>query len=1184
MVAGWAVVLTALIYLCLLFTVAHFGDRDGGRLMRGSHRAQIYALALAVYCTSWTFYGSVGFASRQGLDFLAVYLGPLLLYAFGAGFLRRIVSLAKAQNTTSIADFLGARFGKSEGVAAIVCLVAVIGSVPYIALQLKAISVSLTTLIGAVDAQALQSAGALYGDLALIITFVLAFFTILFGTRHVDATEHQDGLVLAIAMESLVKLIAFLIVGLFVVFIMFDGLGDLLTRTSERVDLAELISKTSSAGSFISICLVSAAASLFLPRQFHTMVVENRNLDDVSVASRLFPLYLVVINIFVLPLAIAGLWLFSTGSIDRDMTVLMLPLAGGQGIIALIAFIGGFSAATAMVIVECVAIAIMVSNHVAVPLLLRQRNWRRTLMPPPGDHRTQAHPGDMGALVMGARRITILLILLLGYIYYRAAGDAELASIGLISFAAIAQLAPVFIGGLIWRRATAAGAKAGLIFGLIVWGYTLLMPSFAHTHPDLQSIITHGPFGLSSLRPYALLGFDMAPLTHGIIASLLANVAAFFIVSRLTAVSTQEQIQATTFIGADDAPRSHTLKIWRSSISIGELKATIARYLGQRRADEAFEEFERERGVPLDEQSEASAHVLQFSEHLLASAIGAASSRLVLSLLLRRRNVSTKAALKLLDDASAAIQYNRDLLQNALDHAKQAITVFDRDLRLMCWNREFGQLFELPPQLVRVGAGLDEIISYNAAHGRYGGTNPDEALEKRIEQFVQAGEATRLKIFPSEKVLEIRTSALPDGGFITTYTDISDTVKAEQALAAANESLEQRVRERTEELTQVNSELARAKIIADEANVSKTRFLAAASHDILQPLNAARLFTTSLLERERNQNEAGLASNIDASLEAVEDILGALLEMSRLDAGALKPEPTSFRLDEITRQLEREFQPTAQAKNLRLRFVHPSITVRSDRRMTRRLLQNLVSNAVKYTPSGSVLVGCRRSANSIRVEVIDTGLGIPADKQKEIFQEFQRLDEGARTARGLGLGLSIVERIARVLNSRIQVRSTSKKGSLFSFTLPRTAERATAELPAEQVRPLLAPLGGLTVLTIDNEPTILTGMRTLLEGWGCTVLTAGSIGDALKQLEQGGRPDGIIADYHLNNETGLGAIDALRGLLGVSTPALLITADRSPEVRDEAARRDIPLINKPVRPAALRAMLAQWRIAKVAAE
>ena len=1183
MVAGWTVVLTALLYLCLLFTVAHFGDRNGSRIMRGRRRGQIYALALAVYCTSWTFYGSVGFASRQGFDFLAVYLGPILLYAFGAGFLRRIVTLAKAQNTTSIADFVGARFGKSEAVAAIVCLVAVIGSVPYIALQLKAISVSLTTLISVVDAQALQVASSLYGDPALIITFVLAFFTILFGTRHIDATEHQDGLVIAIAMESLVKLIAFLIVGAFVVYIMFDGVGDLLTRTSERVDLAELFAKTSSPGSFLAICLVSAAAALFLPRQFHTAVVENRDVEDVTVASRLFPLYLIAINIFVLPLAIAGLWLFSQGMIDRDMTVLMLPLAGGQSAIALIAFIGGFSAATAMVIVECVAIAIMVSNHVAVPLLLRQRNWRRALMRT-GDMRSQAHAGDMGALVMGARRITILLILLLGYIYYRVAGEAELASIGLISFAAIAQIAPVFIGGLIWRRATAAGAKAGLIAGLAVWTYTLLLPSLAHTHAGLQSMITAGPFGIQALRPSALLGLGLPPLTHGILASLLANIAAFTIVSRLTAVSTLEQIQATTFIGADDAPRSHTLKIWRSSISVSELKTTIARYLGQQRTDEAFASFERERGLPLDDNAEASAHVLQFGEHLLASAIGAASSRLVLSLLLRRRNVSTKAALKLLDDASAAIQYNRDLLQNALDHAKQAITVFDRDLRLMCWNREFGQLFDLPPHLVRVGAGLDEIIAYNAAHGRYGGGNPDAALAKRIEQFVQAGEATRLKIYPSEKVLEIRASALPDGGFITTYTDISDTVKAEEALAAANESLERRVQERTEELTRVAHELARAKAVADDANVSKTRFLAAASHDILQPLNAARLFTTSLMERERSAGDAGLAGNIDASLEAVEDILGALLEISRLDAGALKAEPTSFRLDDITRQLEREFQPTAKAKGLRLRFVHPRVTVRSDRRLTRRLLQNLVSNAVKYTPSGSVLVGCRRRGGDIRVEVIDTGLGIPADKQKEIFQEFQRLDEGARTARGLGLGLSIVERIARVLGSHIHVRSVPKKGSLFSFTLPRTQEQPVVEANAEQPRPLIAPLGGLTVLAIDNEPTILAGMRTLLGGWGCQVITASSIGDALQRLENGDRPDAIIADFHLNNETGLQAIDALRGLLGTATPAVLITADRSPEVRDEAARRDIPLINKPVRPAALRALLAQWHIAKVAAE
>jgi Na+/proline symporter/signal transduction histidine kinase len=1180
MVAGWAVVLSALVYLCCLFAVAHWGDRSGRRLMQGPARSTIYALALAVYCTSWTFFGSVGLASRSGLDFLTIYIGPILVIGFGQALVARVVRIAKAQNITSIADFVAARYGKSERVAAIVCLIAVIGAIPYIALQLKAVSASLGVFLAASDAPALARTMPVFGDLALLVAVVLAGFAVAFGTRHTDATEHQDGLMLAIALESVVKLLAFLAVGVYVTFWMFGGVDAILNGVAERSADFVFFGQTSGLGPFLNLILLAGIASLLLPRQFHMVVVENRAIEDVRRVAWLFPLYLVLINLFVIPLALAGLAVFPHGEIDRDMTVLALPLRDGAGAIALAAFLGGLSAATAMVIVESVALAIMISNHLVLPVVLRRRRFSGA----PGEE-VGRRPTDLGRFVLGVRRVAILVVLLLGYAYFRGSGDAALAAIGLLSFAAIAQIAPAFFGGLFWSRGTARGASAGLLTGFLVWAYTLLLPSIAWESGIAADLIAAGPFGAEFLKPTALFGADMPQLMHGVAWSLGLNIAAYVGFSLARPVTALERLQATAFVGDDHGPIAPSFRLFRASVSVNDLRATVARYLGEERTNRSFDGFLRSRGLSLEGGAEADIHLLRYAEHLLASAIGAASSRLALSLLLRRRNVSTKAALKLLDDASAAIQYSRDLLQHALDHARQGITVLDRELHLLAWNRAFIDLYELPPELVRVGTGLDEIIRFNAERGSYGPGPTDELIAQRLHSFIHDTEPQRLRLYPAGRVIEIRSNQLPDGGFVTTYTDVTDTVAVEEARERANELLEQRVRERTEELTRLNEALTRAKAEADEANVSKTRFLAAASHDILQPLNAARLYATSLVERAREGGEAALAENVDASLDAVEEILTALLDISRLDSGAMKPQWSNFPVDDLLRQLQREFEPVAREKGLKLVVVPSSLSVRSDRRLLRRVLQNLISNALKYTPSGRVLIGARRRGGNVSLEVWDTGLGIPRSKQKLVFHEFQRLDQGAKVARGVGLGLSIVERIARVLDHPIALRSEPGRGSVFRIEAPLALRAPAAAAPLKPSRTPAAPLAGLAVLAIDNEPAILDGMRTLLGGWGCQVITAASLQDAVAVLgAHANPPEVIIADYHLDEGDGLTAIAALRARLSVDVPAVLVTADRSLALRNEAHRLNVHVLNKPVKPAALRALLAQWRATRVAAE
>ena len=937
----------------------------------------------------------------------------------------RIANLARTQNLTTVADFVSARYGKSQAVAALAALIALVGSAPYVALQLRAASTTLLTVVNSFDESKLapDKPSAAF---SLAIALVLAAFAIAFGTRRINPKERQDGLILAIAVESIVKLGAFLAVGAFVVWGLNGGIADLTEAAQADPRIAAVIKTPPDPAVWGVTTLLSAFAIILLPRQFHVTVVENHDRRDLRTASWLFPVYLVLINLFVAPLAVAGLKMFPDGAINRDLTVLALPLAAGAHGIALLTMIGGLSAATAMVVMDSLALAITISNDLAMPLLLR-----RPVPQEPGAE------GDIGALVLWVRRLAILGVLALGFAYERMAGEAALVSIGLLSFAAVAQIAPAFLGGLFWRRGTARGAVAGMTAGSLAWIYLLLLPSILPQHA-IAAYFAHGPLAIDWLSPSALVAFGPNALVGGVVLSLSANIVAFVIFSLSRQPSALERTQASAFAGAGAKPQA--FRLWRSSTTAVELESAVARYLGAARARRAFAAFMRESGLEYDPAQEASAQLIRHAEFLLSPAIGASTSRQVLSLLLRPRAVSGQSALKLIDEASAAIQSSRDQLQHALDHARQGITVFDSNLALTAWNREFVDLFDLPPAMLRHGVELDEIVRFNATRGAYGPGNSEDFVAERVAALLYDEQPTRLRLFSTHRVIEIRSARLPDGGIVTTYTDVTQTVQTEEALEAANELLEQRVDERTAELQRLNAELARAKTVAEEANLSKTRFLAAASHDILQPLNAARLYASSLTEgssQDGNLERADLAHKVDLSLEAVEEILGALLDISRLDAGATRPEIADVPVADLMRMLEVEFAPLARAKGLELRFVTTKLAVRTDRRLMRRLLQNLVSNALKYTLRGRVLVGCRRVGNEVRIEVWDTGLGIPPDRQRAVFEEFQRLDQGARIARGLGLGLSIVERLGRVLDHPVGLTSRLGEGSVFAVTAPR---------------------------------------------------------------------------------------------------------------------------------------------------
>ncbi|MDH4992119.1 PAS domain-containing hybrid sensor histidine kinase/response regulator [Aquamicrobium lusatiense] len=1155
---GWLIVIAAILYVTMLFAVAAFGDRHAARRGPIASRPYIYSLSLAVYCTSWTFFGSVGLASERGLEFLTIYAGPILIFIFGYPFLKRIITLSKAEKITSIADFLAARYGKSFAVASIATIIATVGVIPYIALQLRSIAGSIGLMVAFYSPDVISDA-FVYRDVAFVVAFLLAVFAVLFGTRHADATEHQDGLVLAMAVESVIKLAAFLAVGVAITLFLLERHGNLFEFMHANDMAQAAMAYETTPATWIVMTLLAAAAIIMLPRQFYMTIVENRSDQELKTSGWLFPLYLVLINLFVVVIAFGGLAVVGEGA-SADLYVLAVPLFHGQNTMAMIAFIGGLSAATAMVIVESVALSIMISNDLVIPLVLR-----RLLRSASGERE------DWSKVIIVIRRAAIFSILFISFLYYlEMADNVRLVAFGLISFAAVAQFAPAFVGGLIWRGANARGAVLGMIAGILTWAYTLFIPSL---FPADTAFLVEGPLGIAALRPQSLFGTSGEPLTHGVLWSLSINLAFYILGSLSRASYPRERIQAAIFVPRETGPMPG-LRRMRTSVTINEVKDTIARYLGVERTERSFQSFEQREGRSFPGHSPATDEALRFGEQLLASAVGSSSARLILSLLVQRHDRSAKRAFRLLDDASDALQQNRDLLQIALDQMEQGITVFDKDLRLTCWNRQYRLLFDLPDEMGQVGISLTQILGFLGDRGDISGGEEMVALD-RLTRFA---EPWQLELRTSGRILELRSNPMPDGGIVATYADITRRMQADLALKRVNETLEQRVARRTAELTQVNEELAQAQKIAEEANLGKTRFLAAVGHDILQPLNAARLYCSSLIEKAPEGPLGDAAVNIESSLESVETILGAVLDISRLDAGAMKPDETVFSLDGLLQQIATDFQPMASAKGLRLRIVPSRMHVRTDRNLFRRLVQNLVSNAVKYTRRGTVLVGARRRGSLIELQVIDTGIGIGGDKLNTVFREFMRLDEGVREADGLGLGLSIVDRIARVLHLEIRIFSLPGKGTRFSVILPvvtgETARPVRCQTPTQRT---FSTLAGLSILCIDNDPRILEGMRLLLEGWGCEVRAFSGLRAFMSARGRLSPPDIILADYHLDGENGLDAIDRLREVYGPETPAVLVTADRSTEVRGEAERRGVTVINKPVKPAALRTMLSRVR-------
>jgi len=683
MLTAPVILVASFAYVGLLFAIAYYGDKraDAGRSIIAN--PYIYALSLAVYCTTWTFYGSVGRAATSGIGFLPIYLGPTLMAALWWYVMLKIIRISKQNRITSIADFIASRYGKSQTLGGLVTVIAVVGVIPYIALQLKAISSTFSIILRYPEVTTPEQGGALLflGDNTFYIAMLLAAFTILFGTRHLDATERHEGLVAAVAFESLVKLLAFIAVGLFVTFWLYDGFGDIFGRASQKIELDNLLTfggEGSRYASWASLTLLSMAAVMFLPRQFQVTVVENVDERHLTKAIWLFPLYLLAINVFVLPIAFGGLLHFPDGVVDADTFVLTLPIAERHAWLALFAFIGGLSAATGMVIVETIALSTMVCNDLVMPVLLRLKALRLT------------ERRDLSGLLLGIRRGAIVLILVLGYLYFSLAGEAyALVSIGLISFSAVAQFAPAIIGGIFWKGGTRTGAFCGLAAGFAVWIYTLLLPSFAKSGWLSITFLSHGLFGTDFLKPQELFGLHgLDDITHCLFWSMCANIGCYVGVSLTKGPNAAEHGQATVFVDALKHPSAAPVsRFWRGSASVSDLLALLGRFLGPERAREEFAAYARDRGAKSIESLSADAAFVHYAESLLAGAIGSASARVMVASVVEEEPLGVEEVMNIIDEASQVLAYSRQLEQksneletatNELLRANQRLQELDR--------------------------------------------------------------------------------------------------------------------------------------------------------------------------------------------------------------------------------------------------------------------------------------------------------------------------------------------------------------------------------------------------------------------------------------------------------------------------------------------------------------------------
>jgi len=1106
-------VFAAITYLAVLFFIAYRGDKSSSNTVKPYR----YSLAQGVHCTSWAFFGTVTQSAYYGWAFAPTYVGAIIVFLLLHGIQLKLLNYCKQKNITSIADLIGTRYSKSPILAAAVALTAFVAVVPYISLQLRAVTSSFAAVTG------FDNSPLWLSDLSFLVALFMVGFGFLFGTRKLSLAEQHSGLMDAIAFESIVKLVAFVIVGLFVSYSVFDGLSDLLKSSFENPLTRDVLTGEKGGAYVFSVHILLGALSMFcLPRQFHVSYVENTHPDELKVARWAFPLYLFGINFFILPIALGALHL-APEQAANDTFLLSVPLISDRPDITLVAFIGGLSAATSMVIIALLALSIMISNDVVMPIWLRltKSRLRQFSFTP--------------KRILRIRRVTIVIVMLMAYLYYQVTIDSmPLVNSGLLSLALLAQLAPGILATVLWKRTSQAGVFSGLFVGTCVWLTLLLIPSIGRDS------------GLTDIE-----------IANGVLLSLSLNLLCFAAFSLLSKRSMGDHYPAS----------GNSEYINQPVISWGTVHSLLTRFYNEQQLQAIHTRLNVD-AQTINSNAVVPAPALIRIERELSAIIGTSASRLLLDTVSKQNDAPVSSMVEWATEASKLYQFNRELLQSSVENIPQGISVVDQELRLVAWNRRYLEIFDYPDGLVKAGMPVEELLRFNAQRGMLScsdGASAGEEIEKRLD-YLQAGSAYRYQRQQGKLTIELQGNPMPGGGFVTTYSDITERIDAQKQLQRINQELEERVDERTKQLL-------KAKLAEEEAHKSKSRFFAAVSHDLMQPFNAASLFC-EMLQSRVPQEQQPLAENIQRSLEHAEELLTMLLDMTKLDSGNLQPDYQEVDLNSIIKPLAERYRFVAEEKALQFTYHPTSAVIRSDRKLLTRILQNLLSNAVRYTESGRIVIGIRRHQASIDIWVIDTGPGIPEHKQSEIFKEFHQLPSTGDNP-GLGLGLSIVKRMCELLTIKLDMRSAPERGTAFKLSLPviKWASSPTTVKPQEALESS-KPLYGMTVLVIDNDKQVLEATSQLMEDWGANVDSASGMDDIQHSIEC----DLILADYHLDDGlTGINVVKQLRARWNTQTPAIINSADPNESLREEALEVNAYFIPKPLKTGALKRLIRRIR-------
>lgn len=1151
MFPNWQLVLLSLAYIGLLFLIAFLGDRYRHQLAKKG-QSIIYALSLGVYCTSWSFLGTTGQASTNFLSHLPIYLGPILLFVFAWPFIQRIIRVSLKLHLTSIADLLAARFGKSHNLAIIVTLVALVGTMPYIALQLKAMVYSFQQL--QID-QSLNS-----WHIGLVVSVVLAIFTVLFGIRNIDVTERHPGVMLAIAFESLVKLFAFVAVGIFVCFVLFDSPVQIWQQADASTLLEEQLT-IDNVTSMFAMLIIVMAAFLSLPRQFQVMVVEIKSQKDSWLSRRIFPLYLLVFAFFAAPLGLAGQLLLGN-TVPSDTYVLFLPDVTQQSWLVLFAFLGSVSAASSMVIISSIALSTMLSNEIVFPLLYRRQKVAQT------DY------DNFRKRLLNIRKLLAFMVIFLGYGVFIMASPDTLSSLGEVAFGAFAQLTPALIAAFYWRRASLMGVYAGILIGFILWITLNFLPQFG-LYPS----------------PFAE-GF-LPVKTTATLFSLGTNIIVMWALSQISRQSVQERVQASLFL---EWKSPKLLKVEKKrQLDVRDLELLSSRFVGLKKAQVSFSFFLSTHNKKELGNDSYNQKLLQHTENTLATVMGSSSARLVLSSALDGRDIALDELAVLVEEASSERQeFSQNLLQSAIENASEGISIVDDELRLVAWNKKYLALFEYPPELIYMGSPISSLIRHNVQRGLCGSGDIESQVNRRLD-FLRKGSPHRSERQQANgQTISIEGNPLPGGGFVMLFSDITAYRQAEQVLKEANLDLETRVYERTLTLAKTNEALAKAHEKAEQAHLKKSQYLKACSHDLMQPLEAARLFTSALSEQGNlSDMQKRQVDNIDRSLKAANDLLGDLSEIARLESGNIRANIQTFSLNDLFEDLAQEFSALSDDQSVEFRLVTTTVWVKSDRHLLRRIIQNLVGNAFRYASPGKVLLGARTFNKQVIIQVLDNGPGIPVEKQRVVFEQFTQLNTSNNHAgRGLGLGLNITQSLAQLLGHTLSLQSKAMQGCKFSVGVEKAK-------PTIQTNSLVQPsfnvaLKDITVLCIDNDPDVLSGMVELLSAWQCNILAADSRETALTEFaNHSNEIDILLVDYQLGYQAndpqgeqvdGLTLIKDIRVQCHQSLPAILITATTEEGIEEKAKSYDVGYMRKLVKPASLRAMMSAMLAKKLQAD